>query len=140
MVVTTSAIRAAANDTDPLELTRAVVLSHDHSLLALMRAVLPELGLEVYTDEIRARITDVIARVRPAAVILDVQLGHEVPAWELVVALAHNPRTRAIPVIVCAAASWMLDKQAPFIERHRLRTWTAPHDLADLLLMVAAAT
>jgi hypothetical protein len=32
----------------------------------------------------------------------------------------------------------MLDKHAPFIERHRLRTWTAPHDLADLLLMVAA--
>jgi len=133
-----SAADASDGCTQPANPTRVVVLSHDHSLLALMRAVLPELGLEVYTDEIRPRITDVIARVHPAAVTMDVQLGHEVSAWELVVALGHSPRTRTTPVIACAAARWILDKQAPFIERHHLRTWTARHDLADLLVMVGA--
>jgi CheY-like chemotaxis protein len=111
-----------------------VVLTHDHSLLELMRTVLTDIvHVEVYADEIREHIASTVARLHPAAAIVDVRIGHEVRAWELVVALKQHYRTRTLPVLVCTAAGWVLEKQSPFLARYALRTWSEPFDVTELL-------
>jgi CheY-like chemotaxis protein len=111
----------------------AVVLSHDHSFIKLMHVVLEELGLEPYVDEIRAGNVHTLARLAPRLVVLDVRIGHEHLAWEMVVALRSHARTRQIPIIVCAAAPWVLEKQSPFLTRYSISTWSKPFDPADLV-------
>jgi DNA-binding response OmpR family regulator len=111
-----------------------VVLTHDHSLLELLRTVLTDLAhVEVYADEIRDHVASTVARFRPAAAIVDVRIGHEVRAWELVVALKEHDRTRTVPVLVCTAAGWVLEKQSPFLTRYAVKTWSEPFDVTELL-------
>lgn len=115
-----------------------VVLSHDHSLVALMRSLLGELDLDIYADEIRPTTVQTVVKLRPLALVLDVSLVYEQAAWELVTAIRDHPRTHLLPVVACAAASWLVERQSSFLEHHSITTWTAPFDLGELLGTLAS--
>ena len=134
-----NAARVGDTHTQGANLSLAVVIGRDHGLLKLVRTLLEELQLEPHRDEPSEDIVETIGRLQPAVVIVDVDFGHEAPMWELLRGLKDNPATRAIPLIACAAAPWLLQTERPMLERNAVRTWTEPYDPVELGRMIAQA-
>jgi CheY-like chemotaxis protein len=111
----------------------AIVLSREHRFGRLMRAVMNELGFEVHTDEEHAGSVQRLARFRPDLVILDISLAHEHLDWAILEGLREHPGTANIAVVVCSAASWVLEQRDLQLRRERIATWTEPYSLADLV-------
>jgi CheY-like chemotaxis protein len=111
----------------------AIVLSREHRFGRLMRAVMNELGFEVHTDEEHAGAVQRLARFRPDLVILDINLAHEHLDWAILEGLREHPGTSGIPVVVCSAASWVLEQRDLQLRRECVAAWTEPYSLADLV-------
>ena len=110
-----------------------LVLSHDHGFVNLLRVLLEELGFAAYVDQAPPCTSEQIARLQPALAIIDVNYGHEPFTWALLRALKEDPGTAHIPVIVCAAAPWLLEHESVFFAHNRVRTWSEPFDPVELL-------
>jgi CheY-like chemotaxis protein len=117
----------------------AVVLGYEHSLLRLVRTLLEELGIEAYKEERADDIVPTVARLRPCVIIIDVDFVHEAHTWTALRALKEDPGTREIPIVLCAAAPWLLDQQKGLLDRAAVRTWTEPYDLLELLRAIDSA-
>jgi CheY-like chemotaxis protein len=117
----------------------AVVLSREHRFGRLMRAVLSELGFDVRTDEEHAGAVERMARIKPELVILDIDLPRERLGWAMLEALREHPGTAGIAVVVCSAATWVLEQRELQLRREDVPTWTEPYSFADLVEAVRAA-
>jgi CheY-like chemotaxis protein len=117
----------------------AIVVSREHRFGRLMRAVLSELGFDVFSDEEHAGAVERLARFRPELVILDIDLAHEHLGWAILEALREHPGTSGIAVVVCSAASWVLEQRELQLRRERVPTWTEPYSLTDLVRAVHLA-
>jgi len=119
--------------------TLIVALGQEHGFHTLLRIVVDELGYQCYADEIHAGTVQQVARVHPAAIVLDVDLGHERLSWAVIRALKEFPATADVPIIACAAASWLLDEHRTFLDHNDVHTWSEPFDIAELFRALDAA-
>jgi CheY-like chemotaxis protein len=117
----------------------AIVVSREHRFGRLMRAVLSELGFDVFTDEEHAGAVQRLARFKPELVILDIELAHEHLGWAILEALREHPGTSDVAVVVCSAASWVLDQRELQLRREHVPTWTEPYSFGDLVGAVRLA-
>jgi len=116
-----------------------VVLSHDYGFLNLVRVLLDEFGYVAYADEAPPCKNELIARLQPALVIIDINYGHEPFTWALLRAVKEDPATASIPVITCAAAPWLLDHESVFFAHNSVCTWSEPYDPIELLRTIDVA-
>jgi CheY-like chemotaxis protein len=89
--------------TAPVALRAADVLVVDDNadILRLYESYLAPHGYHVHTAESGARALEMLGTASPQAVFADVMMPDQ-DGWELLQHLTHDPRTRAIPVIICS--------------------------------------
>lgn len=113
--------------------TLIVALSAERGFHNLLRAVVDELGYQCYADEIHEGTVEQVARMHPAAIVVDVDYGHERRMWAVIRELREVPATAGLPVIACAAAAWLLEDQRQFLDEADVLTWSEPFDIGQLL-------
>lgn len=118
----------------------AVVVSDDHTFLRFMRTFLPEAGFTVCLHEGFDGVVDLVARLRPAVVLIDLGMGHPERSWRCLETLRAHVSTYAVPVLVCAVAGWLAQERHDQLSLHRAAVWQEPFDLTDLARTLAAIT
>jgi CheY-like chemotaxis protein len=113
--------------------TLVVALGREQGFHSLLRAVIDELGYQCYAEHLQPATVQHVARLRPAAILVDVDFGHERQAWAVIQELRADPGTTDIPVVVCAAAAWLLDEHRKFLEDNDVLSWSEPFDIAELV-------
>jgi signal transduction histidine kinase/DNA-binding response OmpR family regulator len=96
---------AAVTRNGHAEHKRVLVVEDDPAAAAFLAETLNAAGLSV---EVLARGEDAVVRAAqdvPAAICLDVTLGDDVDGWEVLSRLKSDPRTEAVPVIVCTGGN-----------------------------------
>jgi CheY-like chemotaxis protein len=76
---------------------------------------------------------------QPALVLLDINLVNPGRGWSTLDALRLHPKTRHIPVILCATDMHLLDAKADLLRELNCQTLEKPFELETLLDKVAAA-
>jgi DNA-binding response OmpR family regulator len=118
---------------------RAVVISAAHGFSHLLQTLLDDVGVAVRTGAVDEGAPQLVDRVQPGLVILDIVPGHEARSWLILEALKARSSTRPIPVVLCPAAPWLLDGHEDRIAQHGALTWCNAFDLHDLLAKVEIA-
>ena len=109
------------------------IINDDTAFLQLMSSLLSEEGYETLVWRESENAHEVIVREQPALVILDIRLEHPEAGWQLLDLIRLDPKTAAVPVIVCSADSIFLREKAELLRQKRCEVLEKPFDLDDLL-------
>jgi DNA-binding response OmpR family regulator len=94
----------SASDRDNAAASPLVAVIDDNPLfLRMLRAYLPSVGYRVVTWTRAAGAAAVVARERPALVLLDLRMEHDRAGLEVLRALRGRPETAAVPVLFVTA-------------------------------------
>jgi PleD family two-component response regulator len=118
---------------------RIVAISSELAFLHLIQMLLDSLGLAVRTTSDWESVTSLVERVRPKLVILDLVPGHEELCWRTLQAIKAHLATRAIPVLICPVAGWLLVGREELLDLHGVYVWPEGFELEDLLGTVQLA-
>ncbi len=118
---------------------RAVVCSSEPGILRLLCTVLADAGLDVRARQQWSDLAGFAAGVRPDVVILDLAIGREGACWAALRELRAQDETRETPVVICAAADWMVEEYDGLFHRPNVYTWGRPFDLRELVSTVLQA-
>lgn len=118
------------------EATIAVV-NNDTDFLDLMEELLRLEGYKTLICREGDRAYELMKRVQPDLIILDIRLEHAETGWTVLECLRLDPTTTAIPVIVCSADSIFLREKALSLQQLRCDILEKPFDLDMLLEKVA---
>jgi CheY-like chemotaxis protein len=91
-------------------LPRVLVIDDEEPIRLLCRVNLRLAGMEVLEAPNGAAGIEVARRERPDVILLDVMMP-EVDGWEVVAALADDPRTREIPIVFLTARTDRVDQR-----------------------------
>jgi two-component system, OmpR family, alkaline phosphatase synthesis response regulator PhoP len=117
-----------------------VAVDDDQVILDLYREVLEEdEGYRVITCRIQEDAVACVRRERPDLVILDLRLGFSFGGWDVSQALANDPATAAIPIILSTAAGPSLLEPPPTLRHTPLAVLNKPFPIEDLLAAVKTA-
>ena len=118
---------------------RIVAVSTESAFLHLIQSLLDTLGLAVRTSSDWGSAMRLVDRVRPKLVILDLLPGREELCWLALETIKARPATRAIPVLVCPVAGWLLAGREQLLGLHGIYVWPEGFELEDLLGTVQLA-
>jgi hypothetical protein len=107
------------------------VVSEDAHFEALVRALLSEADLSVWSTDVR-QAADITPVLEASLVLLDLTARRQAVCWQLLDALDAAPRAPARRVVVCAASQWLLEGHASAFERADA-VWAEPFDPQALL-------
>ena len=116
-----------------------LVVDDAPELRTVFRDALEDVG---YRVSLAAEALDVetIVRLQPDAILLDLLLGEdEEAAWRLAQQLHADRRLRAVPIIVCSAATHLLQRLEPELRALGAAFLPKPFDLAELYAVVDQA-
>jgi CheY-like chemotaxis protein len=116
-----------------------VAVSSESGFLHLIQALLDSLGLPVRTTSDWRAAASLVECVQPKLVILDLLPGREELCWLALEAIKARSTTRAIPVLICPVASWLLASHEAWLALHRVHVWPEGFALEDLLETVQLA-
>jgi DNA-binding response OmpR family regulator len=109
------------------------VIDDDTDLLGLMQEVLSDEGYDVDLMRGFQDAYDHVRATQPDLVICDLVVKNEERGWEIIDLLALDPKTAAIPLIVCSAAVSSLEARRDLLEQRGTRLIPKPFDLPTLL-------
>jgi len=118
---------------------RIVAVSGESPFLHLIQTLLDGLGLAVRTTSDWESATSLVERVRPKLVILDLVPGREESCWLTLQTIKAQLATRAIPVLVCPVAGWLLAGREQLLGLHGVYVWPEGFELEALLGTVQLA-
>ena len=104
-----------------------------------MHDLLDEEGYEVVTYRELQGVYQAVRDANPDLIIMDIVIGGEKKGWELVELLTLDPKTRAVPIIVCSAAVQSLREREEQLTRLAIRALPKPFDLEELLAAIRHA-
>jgi CheY-like chemotaxis protein len=118
---------------------KVLVLNNDNAFLDLMKLVLTDEGYAVEVRKVWDDAYDVVKRVRPDLIILDVLLDSGGKGFELIDLLTLDPKTREIPVILASTNTVQLRERMEAFATMGIPVIGKPFDLDVLLRVVRRA-
>lgn len=112
------------------------VVDDDHSTRQLLDDLLSD---EAYAVTIWPGTNDpvqFIQQTAPDLVILDLHLGGQFRAWDVIEKLCGDQSFVQIPVIICSADGLLLRRDGPALRNHRCVIVEKPFDVNDLLTTI----
>jgi DNA-binding response OmpR family regulator len=117
--------------------TRISVIDDDLSFRRLCESILGSEGFTCEFVENASEAPSQIARTRPDLVIMDLRLGDEVDAVEILLAIKQSPSpTSDIPVLICSAARDLIDTHMELLERLGCEVVDKPFGIDELLAAI----
>lgn len=116
--------------------TTVVVVDDTYEILELIEAVLLDEGYRVVLCQEPTRARERIVAEAPALVILDLRMAG-VGEWEIVEQLRGDPRTAALPILMCSGAASELQAAEPRLRELGCEILVKPFDI-DVLIEKAA--
>jgi DNA-binding response OmpR family regulator len=118
-----------------------LIVEDDQTTVWLLQTLFAEEGLRTTLCQDGAEVYDLMIATQPSLVILDLLLpGRD--GMDVLARVKGDPRTAAIPIIVCSAAESLLRKSASIFELWGCRVVPKPFDVNQLAsqvhLMLAA--
>jgi CheY-like chemotaxis protein len=108
------------------------------AVLAFFRDLLEEEGYRVSTQTIAAPDLTAIGQLAPDMIVLDA-MWLTPPEWDLLQRLAAEPRTHAIPVVLCTIPVLRTSTLQARLDGLTVQVVNKPYTLDDLLLTVVAS-
>jgi CheY-like chemotaxis protein len=116
-----------------------VVVDDEQAVLDMISLALTYEGYRVLQCRTVAEAIATITREQPALVILDLWIELTAGAWDVSAALARDPSTAAIPIIVCTGADAGRRQQPAHIQPQYLAFLGKPFSITDLESAVETA-
>jgi two-component system KDP operon response regulator KdpE len=117
--------------------TRICIIDDDLSFRRLCESILTPEGFSCEFVENASEAPAQIARTRPDLVIMDLRLGDEVEAVEILLAIKQAPSPTAdIPVLICSASRDLIDTHMELLERLGCEVVDKPFGIDDLLAAI----
>ncbi|HLZ26896.1 MAG TPA: hypothetical protein VKV73_06210 [Chloroflexota bacterium] len=118
---------------------RVVAVSSESAFLHLIQTLLDSLGLAVWTTSDWESTSSLVESVQPKLVILDLVPAREELCWLALQRIRAHLATRAIPVLVCPVAGWLLAGREQLLGSRGVYVWPDGFELEDLLGTVQLA-
>ena len=118
---------------------KILVLNNDSAFLDLMKLVLTDEGYAVDVRKVWDDAYEVVKRVHPDLIILDVLLDSGGKGFELIDLLTLDPKTRDIPVILASTNTVLLRERLEAFGTMGIPVLGKPFDLDVLLGVVRRA-
>jgi DNA-binding response OmpR family regulator len=116
-----------------------LVVNHAAEILDLMRELLEREGYQVSTLPVTEQDLDRIVELDPDLIVIDYMWPSSGNEWTLLNLLTIDPRTVAIPVIVCTAAIRQVEEMRGHLERMGIRVVHKPFNISDLLAVITTS-
>jgi CheY-like chemotaxis protein len=116
-----------------------LVVNDTVAILELFTVLLEDEGYRVSTDGFSVELAEMLGRIRemqPDLIVLDLVIMEEGKGWQLLQLLRMDRETRAIPVIICTAASRLVDDLQTHLDTMKVGVVLKPFDIDHLLAMI----
>jgi CheY-like chemotaxis protein len=115
-----------------------LVVNHTPEILALMQELLEGAGYRVSTLPRTGHNLETIVELAPDLLVLDYMWPTSDNEWTLLNMLTIDPRTSAIPVILCTAAIRHVEDMQGHLEQIGVRVVYKPFNIDDLLAVISS--
>jgi DNA-binding response OmpR family regulator len=113
-----------------------LVIDDDEPIRDLLCELLTSEGYRATANDASFDDLDLVIRLQPDLVILDIVLGDQWTGLEFLERLKADPRTARVPIMVCTAASHLTDEIQAQLRAHDCLVIAKPFDLEELLAEV----
>jgi|GEM_PF-682728 len=114
------------------------VVNDDPAFIELVRELLEDEGYATTAYREGPTAVDFLQARTPDLLVLDIRLKQPEGGWAVLEALRADPRTRALPVIVCSADRPFLRRRAAALEEYGCGVLEKPFQIDALYALVAA--
>jgi CheY-like chemotaxis protein len=119
-----------------------LVVNDTVAILELFTVLLEDEGYRVSTDGFSVELAEMLARIRemqPDLIVLDLVIMEEGKGWQMLQLLRMDRQTRDIPVIICTAASRLVDDLQTHLDTMKVSVVLKPFDIDNLLGVISKA-
>jgi two-component system phosphate regulon response regulator PhoB len=116
-----------------------LVINHAAEILDLMRDLLEREGYQVSTMPVTEEDLNAIVELAPDLIVIDYMWPTSGNEWTLLNLLTMDPRTHAIPVIVCTAAIRHVEEMRGHLDLIGVRVVHKPFNIDDLLSVITTS-
>lgn len=119
-----------------------LVVNDTVAILELFTVLLEDEGYRVSTDGFSVELAEMLARIRemqPDLIVLDLVIMEEGKGWQLLQLLRMDRETRDIPVVICTAASRLVDDLQTHLDTMKVSVVLKPFDIDHLLSVMSKA-
>jgi CheY-like chemotaxis protein len=116
-----------------------VVANDDPIYLELIKELLADEGYPSVHCVTGERVCDFIVQAQPDLILLDIHIEQAGRGWHHLDMLRLNPRTAAMPVIICSTDGRLLREKAEHLQTLHCDTLEKPFDLEMLLAKIRVA-
>ena len=96
-----------------------VVVDDDHEMLEMLELALTDAGYQVRVQADFEAAFQLIARVQPDLVLLDLMVGQTEAGWTILTVLRADPATAHIPAILYSGNARFLETRAGILQRKK---------------------
>ncbi len=115
------------------------VVDDETALIDLICELLADEGYDTCSHKVGATAYAMIQSKQPDLVVLDIRLETPDAGWLILELIRLDPKTTAIPVIVCSADTQFLKAKEEHLRKQGCCVLEKPFNLEDLLTTVATA-
>jgi DNA-binding response OmpR family regulator len=118
---------------------RIAIVDDDADFLEYMADALSDMGYEVLTSSDSLTAPTFLREKQPDVAILDVRIGTSEGGWEICSFLQRHPATHHIPIIICSAATDVLQERKEWLRDHEIAVLEKPFDIDVMYAVVQSA-
>lgn len=116
-----------------------MVVNDSKEILELMQTILEEENYQVFIHSIRMHDLNLVKEKNPDLLIIDQVMGGNFAGWEFIQKMKLDRETTAIPIIMCTAATKLVNEIQEQLDHKNVRVILKPFDIDELVTEVKAA-
>jgi CheY-like chemotaxis protein len=121
-------------------MARITVINDSPEFLSLMNELISTIGHEMTGFEAVSVSLDEVVASEPELIVLDLRLedqAQEISGWELLALARAHPVLRSVPIILCTAATWEVERRADELaEVADVHVRTKPFAVEDMVALM----